>query len=170
LTQKTKRRTYCPVCMEKLDHTATGRPRRTCSDACKQAWYRLNRRVRGQNLDEEQKRLALHRWQEETYGSRLALYLKMGWQVYDCHFCGDFLPPYNGVGRPRRYCSDACRWKAWNVRHPGRATSMRKAREIRKPDLLARRRDRQQKAHDRRQVRSGRATVINLEGAEWGDW
>jgi hypothetical protein len=28
-----------------------------------------------------------------------------------CLACGGPLPPYGGRGRPRRYCSDACRWR-----------------------------------------------------------
>lgn len=36
-----------------------------------------------------------------------------------CEVCGVPLPPKRGRGgKPRRYCSDRCRVRAWDARHP----------------------------------------------------
>ena len=43
--------------------------------------------------------------------------------------CGAPLAPSNR--RPRKYCSAACRWRAWNARHPRLDTLPEHERETR---------------------------------------
>lgn len=46
-------------------------------------------------------------------------------EVVLCANCGTSLPPYGGIGRMRRFCSDQCRAHASNVRQNRRRNPMR---------------------------------------------
>ena len=112
------RRKFCPVCTRLIEHQKRGRPRQYCSNACKQTWHRL--KVPAGDRD------AFNAAVKDKYGSRIALYLRRGWPVPTCLWCGVYLEPYEGKGRPKKFCNASHRWSHWNKKHPGLAEARRK--------------------------------------------
>ena len=48
-----------------------------------------------------------------------------------CAVCGVLLPPKRGRGgMPRRYCSDRCRVRAWEAKHPRLVGGRRRPRRL----------------------------------------
>jgi hypothetical protein len=106
----------CNVCQEPIQQVARGRPRLTCSDACKQARYRFkqgktNRKMKrkGKLIEKRRSRPFIERSFNKKFFEPVHTLSEKRW-VYECMACGK---PYlverilTG-GRISEFCSNAC--------------------------------------------------------------
>lgn len=111
----------CVVCQEPFEQAARGRPRLTCSDACKQARYRLHqgkpsRKIKrlGKIVAKRRSKPFIERQFDKDWFEPVRTLSYRRW-VYECMACGK---PYlfervtRGNMKVRLYCSDACEQKA----------------------------------------------------------
>ncbi len=121
--------THCLVCDRPITQPARGRPRKTCSDACRQRYSRRWRHSPSEADFQRRRRAAIRqiaRWDKQfgpldpAFKGRLLVRLPRGINVLLCRHCGR--PFINDVvGRRQQFCSTACRCADYRRRQRERA-------------------------------------------------
>jgi endogenous inhibitor of DNA gyrase (YacG/DUF329 family) len=120
--------TKCAICHAPLTQPKTGRPRKTCSDRCRQRLHRRHHPRLSREKKEINKELRIIRRTvnrlERKHGppppdnpglyTSVGLHLSRGWPVRTCVECGR---PFTTCAAPDpvpKYCSERCRRRALN--------------------------------------------------------
>lgn len=125
--------TKCVVCFKPITQSRTGRPRRTCSNLCRQHYFRVSKRIFDRDREPDKKaraaksllrrverysgradetRLYVNPRMTATKRDLLLVRMGLGEPLELCQWCAKpMVRPHSGAGKLRQCCSRSCRIK-----------------------------------------------------------